>query len=126
MTEVSRRGPEGRREAAGCVVALCSFLLLAGCGSSSYEDQILWVQANPRAPDSVKKAVLKKRIIEGMDKGAVIVSWGEPREKTVIDKGMGRWRYLRPTVINGRRVRIEYILIFKDGILIGHHQQILR
>ncbi len=72
------RGP-GPRLARGAV--LLAGLLAAGCGGRLAR-QFEWVGANPGAPEAVRKAVLGKKLLEGvgMTEDAVVASWGSPTQ----------------------------------------------
>jgi len=95
-------------------------VLLSGCGGrrADLEEQYDWVAANPKAPATVKRAVLGKKLVDGMNEDAVVASWGEPKRKRDLGGGDSRWTYRKSQVISDMRVVIEYTLIFNRGLLV--------
>lgn len=107
---------------AGSTWIFLACALCAGCGvgrALHLERQMAWVTSHPNAPSPVKQAVLGKKLQEGvgMTTGAVVASWGEPREKLDLGGGDARWIYRRPQARNTGRVIMVYTLIFNRGYL---------
>jgi len=98
------------------LAAAASVVLTAGCGGGR-ERQENWVVTHPDAPTAVKRAVLSMQLETGMTTDAVVASWGEPAEKVDLLGGDARWTYNRSQTFNRTRVTVEYILVFKGGIL---------
>jgi len=101
-------------------VLACAFS--AGCGggrAAGLERQMAWVSSHPNAPQPVIKAVLGKKLQEGvgMATDAVIASWGQPHEKLDLGGGDARWVYRKRQLRNTGRVTIVYTLIFNRGYL---------
>ena len=67
----------------------------------------------------IKKAVLGKKLIEGMSEDAVLASWGRPNEKTDFGAGDSRWKYRKPQVTSVGRRTMVYTLIFRRGVLVS-------
>jgi hypothetical protein len=111
--------------ALSCAVGL---VLLAGCdgGPGRLARQREWVDLNPNAPERIRRAVLGKKLVQGMTEKAIIASWGEPDRKTRLGSADARWSYVRPQVGDGVRYDIEYILVLKRGVLISVLNQIRR
>ena len=102
----------------GPAIALAA--LHSGCGGrqAALEKQYEWVAANPNAPVPVKRAVLGKKLVDGMNEDAVVASWGEPKRKRDLGGGDSRWTYRKSQIISDMRVVIEYTLIFNRGLLV--------
>jgi len=103
----------------GCVLAC---LVAPGCRrsmESQLQRQMAWVSGHPDAPRPVVKAVLGKKLQEGvgMTTDAVVASWGEPDEKLDLGGGDARWIYRKGQARNSGRVVMEYTLIFNRGYL---------
>ena len=87
-------------------------LLLRNC-SSTVESRI---SENPKMYSSLsgpqKEAVSKGKLLEGMTKDAVYLSWGRPngvKEGTINSKVMEKWRY------------ISHIPTMSQNIVFGHY-----
>lgn len=108
------------RDARSLGPAMVLTVLLSGCGGrrAALEEQYDWVAANPNAPAAVKRAVLGKKLVDGMNEDAVVASWGEPKRKHDLGAGDSRWTYRKSQIISDMRVVIEYTLIFNRGILV--------
>jgi len=113
----------GRRAATAVLAAgFMACVMSSGCGSDRagrLERQMAWVSSHPRAPRPVVKAVLGKKLQEGvgMTTDAVVASWGEPDEKLDLGGGDARWIYRKGQARNSGRVVMEYMLIFNRGYL---------
>lgn len=113
--------------------ALAAVALAAGCFGSPVqtqpgkgrrlERQRDWVEMHPQAPSQIKRAVLGKKLIQGMTTGAVRASWGKPDEVIPLGGGDARWTYERGQDLSGVQVTVEYTLVFNRGVLIRIHQQ---
>ncbi len=84
-----------------------------------------WVSSHPNAPRPVTKAVLGKKLQEGvgMTTGAVVASWGEPHEKLDLGGSDARWIYRKRQSRNTGDVVIVYTLIFNRGYLAKVQQE---
>lgn len=100
--------------------AIVLAVLLSGCGGRrvDLEEQYDWVAANPNAPATIKRAVLGKKLVTGMNEAAVVASWGEPKRRHDLGGGDSRWTYRKSQIISDMRVVIEYTLIFNRGLLV--------
>ena len=103
-------------------VGVVACVLFSGCGggrAGRLERQMAWVASHPRAPRPVVKAVLGKKLQEGvgMTTDAVVASWGDPDERLDLGGGDARWVYRKGQTRNATRVTIEYTLIFNRGYL---------
>jgi hypothetical protein len=108
------------------LIALAAFAApLAATGCGRLQREFDWVAANPTAPQAVKRAVMGHRLLAniGMTEDAVRASWGEPHEVRSLGGRDARWIYRRPQEVSGRKVTVEYLLVFKRGQLISVHQQ---
>ena len=128
ITATRHRGPTRSRTPALARAAMTAFasgflacVLSTGCGNAArrFGRQMDWVADNPKAPRPVIKAVLGKKLQEGvgMTTGAVVASWGKPHEKLDFGGGDARWIYRRGQFKNTGRVVIVYTLIFNRGYL---------
>ncbi len=110
--------PASRRTISSLAAAglLLACALAAGCRGLG--QQFEWVETHPRAPGRVKRAVLGKKLVDGMTEDAVVASWDEPAERLSLGGGDSRWIYRKQQIINNRRSVIEYTLIFNRGLLI--------
>ena len=108
------------RDARSLGPAIVLAVFLSGCGGrqAALEEQYEWVAANPNAPAPVKRAVLGRKLVDGMNEDAVVASWGDPKRKLDLGGGDSRWTYRKSQIINNMRVVIEYTLIFNRGILV--------
>jgi hypothetical protein len=123
-----------RTRPAGCA-ALAAAALAAGCfgqpvsadvrprAGRRLERQREWVEMHPEAPSQIKRAVLGKKLIQGMTTDAVRASWGEPGEVIALGGGDARWTYDRAQDLSGVHVTVEYTLVFNRGVLIRIHRQ---
>jgi len=113
----------GRRAATAVLAAgFVACVMSSGCGgdrAGRLERQMAWVSTHPRAPRPVVKAVLGKKLQEGvgMTTDAVVASWGDPDERLDLGGGDARWVYRKGQTRNATRVTIEYTLIFNRGYL---------
>ena len=109
------------------VVLIAIAFGVLGCREvGSLSRQRDWVDLNPGQPAGVRKAVLGKKLVQGMNYEAAVASWGEPDEKLRLGRGDARWTYNRVQTISGRRRVIEYTLVFSRGVLIKTHHQTRR
>jgi outer membrane protein assembly factor BamE (lipoprotein component of BamABCDE complex) len=107
--------------------ALCALALSAsGCRSDSLDAQREWIELHPNAPQRIRRAVIGKKLLQGMTKDAVIASWGEPTTTLRLGTNDSRWTYLRPQTTSGRRYNVEYTLVFSRETLVAIHQQPVR
>ncbi len=117
----------------GRLAALAAVALAAGCfgppvktgprAGRRLERQRDWVSMHPEAPSQIKRAVLGKKLVQGMTTDAVRASWGKPDEVIALGGGDARWTYDRGQELSGVHVTVEYTLVFNRGVLIRIHQQ---
>ena len=98
-------------------------MVAAGCSGVRLERQREWVQMHPGAPGQIKRAVLGKKLVQGMTSGAVRASWGDPDDVIDLGGADARWTYNRRQDLDGVQVNVEYTLVFNRGVLIRVHQQ---
>ena len=113
---------ETRALAAFCA-GLAVWSLAAGCFGARLERQREWVEMYPEAPREIKRAVLGKKLVQGMPPDAVCASWGEPDDVVDLGGGDARWTYNRRQEMDGVAVNVEYTLVFNRSVLIRVHRQ---
>ena len=129
MHDVARRAAALTRAVSASGPALAALFLTSGClklKEMRAAPQRDWLELHPDAPAHVKRAVLGKRLVEGMTTDAVRASWGEPQQAADLGGGIVRWTYNRKQDVNNLQVNVEYLLVFNRGVLIRIHRQRFR
>ncbi len=105
---------------------LMAATLLAGCFGSpapGLDTRREWVNTHPAASAQIKRAVFAKKLLVGMTMDAISASWGEPDDTMSLGGSDERWTYIRRQALNNTSVKVEYLLIFRGGVLARIHKQ---